>query len=63
MTAWLLSWGERPSGVVVLVLLTLLEATVFPAPTEAMRCHCASASPDARHDLRRSPPSGLSPAA
>jgi len=36
LTAWLLSWGDRPSGMVVLVLLTLLEATVFPAPTEAM---------------------------
>ena len=34
--AWLLSWGDRPSGVVVLVALTLVEATFFPAPTEAM---------------------------
>lgn len=36
MTGWVLSWGERPSGIVVLLCFTLLEATVFPAPTEAM---------------------------
>jgi membrane protein YqaA with SNARE-associated domain len=36
VTTWLLSWGDRPSGVVVLLVLTLLEATIFPAPTEAM---------------------------
>lgn len=36
LTDWVLSWGERPSAPLILVLLTLLEATVFPAPTEAM---------------------------
>lgn len=36
VTAWVLSWGDRPSGPAVLLLLTLLEATIFPAPTEAM---------------------------
>ena len=36
VTAWLLAWGDRRSGAVVLVVLTLLEATIFPAPTEAM---------------------------
>lgn len=36
VTTWILSWGERPSGIVVLLVLTLLEATIFPAPTEAM---------------------------
>lgn len=36
VTEWLLAWGNHPSGPVVLILLTLLEATVFPAPTEAM---------------------------
>jgi membrane protein YqaA with SNARE-associated domain len=36
LTTWLLTWGDRRSGPVVLVVLTLLEATVFPAPTEAM---------------------------
>lgn len=36
VVAWLLSWGDRRSGVVVLVALTLMEATFFPAPTEAM---------------------------
>lgn len=36
VTTWLLSWGERRSGMIVLLVLTLLEATVFPAPTEAM---------------------------
>jgi membrane protein YqaA with SNARE-associated domain len=33
---WVLAWGDRPSAPIVLVLLTLLEATVFPAPTEAL---------------------------
>lgn len=33
---WVLGWADRPSGPLVLVLLALLEATVFPAPTEAM---------------------------
>ena len=33
---WMLAWGDRPSGAWVLVVLTLLEATFFPAPTEAM---------------------------
>ena len=33
---WVLAWGDRPSAPVALVLLTLLEATVFPAPTEAL---------------------------
>lgn len=34
--AWLLSWGARPSGVWVLLALTVVEATFFPAPTEVM---------------------------
>lgn len=33
---WLLAWGDRPYGPVVLVIFALLEATVFPAPTEAL---------------------------
>lgn len=33
---WVLGWADRPAGIAVLVLLALLEATVFPAPTEAM---------------------------
>ena len=33
---WVLGWADRPSGPAVLVLLAVLEATVFPAPTEAM---------------------------
>lgn len=33
---WVLRWGEHPAGPAVLVLLALLEATVFPAPTEAL---------------------------
>lgn len=36
LVAWLLSWGTRPSGVLVLLALTVVEATFFPAPTEAM---------------------------
>ena len=32
----LLALADRPAGVVILVLLALLEATVFPGPTEAM---------------------------
>lgn len=32
----LLALADRPAGVVVLVVLALLEATVFPGPTEAM---------------------------
>lgn len=36
VTTWILSWGERRSGIVVLLALTLVEATIFPAPTEAM---------------------------
>lgn len=36
LTNWVLSWGERPLAPLVLVLLTLVEATAFPAPTEAM---------------------------
>ena len=34
--ARLLALADRPAGVVVLVVLALLEATVFPGPTEAM---------------------------
>lgn len=34
--AWGLGWADRPSGPGILVLLALLEATLFPAPTEAM---------------------------
>ena len=36
LTDWILSWGDRRSAPLVLVVLTLLEATVFPAPTEAL---------------------------
>lgn len=32
----LMSLADRPVGVVILVVLALLEATVFPGPTEAM---------------------------
>ena len=32
----LLAWADRPAGVAVLVVLALLEATIFPGPTEAM---------------------------
>lgn len=32
----LLAWADRPAGAAVLVGLALLEATVFPGPTEAM---------------------------
>lgn len=34
--ARLLALADRPAGAVVLVVLALLEATVFPGPTEAM---------------------------
>ena len=33
---WLLGWADHPAGAVVLVVLALLEATVFPAPTEGL---------------------------
>lgn len=33
---WLLAWGEHPYGPALLVIFALLEATVFPAPTEAL---------------------------
>jgi len=33
---WLLALADRPVGAVILVVLALLEATVFPGPTEAM---------------------------
>jgi membrane protein YqaA with SNARE-associated domain len=33
---WLLGWADRPAGPAVLVVFALLEATVFPAPTEAL---------------------------
>lgn len=33
---WGLGWADRPSGPAVLALLAVLEATVFPAPTEAL---------------------------
>lgn len=32
----LLAWADRPAGAAVLVVLALLEATIFPGPTEAM---------------------------
>lgn len=41
----LLQFAERPAGVWVLVALALLEATVFPAPTEAMLLALAIARP------------------
>lgn len=36
VVTWLLSWGDRRSGVIVLLILTIVEATFFPAPTEAL---------------------------
>jgi membrane protein YqaA with SNARE-associated domain len=42
---WLLARADRPGGVLVLVALALLEATVFPAPTEAMLLALAIARP------------------
>ena len=36
MLSRVLAWADRPAGIGVLVLLALLEATVFPGPTEAM---------------------------
>ena len=33
---WILRWADHPSGPLVLVLMAVLEACVFPAPTEAM---------------------------
>ena len=33
---WLLGLADRPAGAAVLVILALVEATVFPGPTEAM---------------------------
>lgn len=42
---WLLERAERPGGLLVLVLLALLEATVFPAPTEAVLLALAIARP------------------
>lgn len=44
---WLLDRAERPGGVLVLVVLALLEATLFPAPTEAMLLALAIARPRA----------------
>ncbi len=45
MVAWLLDRADRPSGLIVLVVLALLEATLFPAPTEAMLLALAIARP------------------
>ena len=42
---WLLDRAERPGGVLLLVLMAFLEATVFPAPTEAMLLALAVARP------------------
>lgn len=42
---WLLARAERPGGVLILVVLALLEATLFPAPTEAMLLALAIARP------------------
>lgn len=33
---WLLGWADHPAGAAVLVTMALLEATVFPAPTEGV---------------------------
>jgi membrane protein YqaA with SNARE-associated domain len=33
---WILRWADHPAGPLVLVLMAILEACVFPAPTEAM---------------------------
>lgn len=32
----IVGWADRPVGIAILVVLALLEATVFPGPTEAM---------------------------
>ena len=45
MVAWLIDRADRPSGLIVLVVLALLEATLFPAPTEAMLLALAIARP------------------
>lgn len=45
MLHWLLDRADRPGGVLLLVALALLEATVFPAPTEAMLLALAIARP------------------
>ena len=42
---WLLARADRPGGVLILVVLALLEATLFPAPTEAMLLALAIARP------------------
>lgn len=42
---WLLDRADRPGGVLVLVVLALFEATLFPAPTEAMLLALAIARP------------------
>ena len=42
---WLLDRADRPGGVLLLVALALLEATLFPAPTEAMLLALAIAQP------------------
>lgn len=42
---WLLRAGEHPAGVWVLVLFALLEAFLFPAPTEALFLALALARP------------------
>jgi membrane protein YqaA with SNARE-associated domain len=33
---WILRWADHPAGPLVLVLMAILEACLFPAPTEAM---------------------------
>lgn len=33
---WMLRWADHPSGPLVLALMAILEACLFPAPTEAM---------------------------
>lgn len=33
---WILRWADHPTGPLVLALMAILEACVFPAPTEAM---------------------------
>ena len=42
---WLLDHADRPGGVLILVVLALLEATLFPAPTEPMLLALAVARP------------------
>lgn len=34
--ARIVGWADRPAGIAILVVLAVLEATVFPGPTEAM---------------------------